>query len=205
MFSECFKPLKEYTATWLTSLLPIFIANANDQCDDVRNNAVYGIGELVINSDEASYEHYPKILAILSEAVAKETHAGTLDNICGALGRLIITNSSLVPLKQVLPVFIQYLPLREDYAENFAVFRSLHVVYTQGREELLSHIERIIELGLLVLFEKKYTTDECRCFVFNFVRQIHQDFTEQFNKVVQTLSQQNESNEFVEFILSLKQ
>lgn len=105
------------------------------------------------------YRHYPAILAALSAAVAKEEHAGTLDNICGALARLIITNSMLVPLKQVLPVFMKYLPLREDFEENFAVFRSLNVVYTQGREELVEHIDRIIELGLQILYQKQYSSD----------------------------------------------
>lgn len=47
------------------------------------------------------YRHYPQILACLSNVVAKEQHAGTLDNICGALARLISTNSSLVPMKEV--------------------------------------------------------------------------------------------------------
>lgn len=41
------------------------------------------------------------MLQALSEAVAKEAHAGTLDNICGALAKLILVNSSLVPLEQV--------------------------------------------------------------------------------------------------------
>lgn len=105
------------------------------------------------------FRHYPVILSTLSEAVAKETHAGTLDNICGALARLIITNSNLVPLKHVLPVFIKYLPLREDFEENFSVFRCLNVVYSQGREELVEHLDRVIELGLQVLYQKQYSTD----------------------------------------------
>lgn len=44
---------------------------------------------------------YPEMLQALSEVVAKEAHAGTLDNICGALAKLILVNSSLVPLEQV--------------------------------------------------------------------------------------------------------
>lgn len=72
----------------------------------------------------------------------------------------------LVPLKQVLPVFFTYLPLREDFEENFSVYRSLHVVYTQGREELVEHIDQIIGLGLQVLFKKEYTSDGKLNFIF---------------------------------------
>lgn len=55
VISECFKPLKEYTATWLPTYLPLLISGIQDECDEVRNNAVFGIGELVLNSDEASF------------------------------------------------------------------------------------------------------------------------------------------------------
>jgi len=34
-------------------------------------------------------------------AASKEKHAGTLDNICGALARLILSNVSGVPMEQV--------------------------------------------------------------------------------------------------------
>lgn len=44
---------------------------------------------------------YPDILQSLSAAVAKESHSGTLDNICGAICKMIVTNSAGVPLDQV--------------------------------------------------------------------------------------------------------
>lgn len=91
--------------------------------------------------------------------VAKEQHAGTLDNICGTLARLIICNSSLVPLKDVLPVFVQYLPLREDFEENDSVFKSLDVVYRQGSEVLVPLLESVILAALQVLRKKQYSKD----------------------------------------------
>lgn len=55
VISECFKPLKEYSTTWISTLLPILLEGARDSCDEVRNNAVFGIGELVLHSDEGSF------------------------------------------------------------------------------------------------------------------------------------------------------
>lgn len=55
VISECFKPLKEYSASWIPTLLPILLDGARDSCDEVRNNAVFGIGELVLHSDEGSF------------------------------------------------------------------------------------------------------------------------------------------------------
>lgn len=127
---------------------------------------------------------YPQILDSLSSLVAKESHGGILDNICGTLGRLIFVNSSLVPLKDVLPVFISYLPLRQDYVENEYVFKSLDLVYRQGNEVLLQFLERVILAALTVLNKKQYSKDEVRDQIFAFVKQVRSDFPEKFNNVV---------------------
>lgn len=116
--------------------------------------------------------------------VGKETHGGILDNICGTLARLILSNSSLVPIKDVLPVFISYLPLRQDYDENEQVFKSLELLYRQGNEVLLQFLERVILTALTVLQKKQHTKDEVREQVFAFVRQVRQDFPEKFNNAI---------------------
>ncbi|XP_065084506.1 importin-4-like [Ochlerotatus camptorhynchus] len=186
VLSECFSGLKEFTANWVESLLPIFLSCVQDRNNEVRNNAVYGIGEMVLHGTDCSYKHYPQILASLSNVVAKEQHAGTLDNICGALARLISTNSSQVPMKEVLPVFVQYLPLREDFEENLAVFRCFDVIYRQGNEYLIPLLGRVLVIGLQVLYKKQHNNDECRDLVFNFVKQINRDFPDKFAEVMRS-------------------
>lgn len=109
VLSECFAPLKEHSTQWFDTLLPIFLSCVNDRNDEVRNNTIFGLGEMVLYSGEISHKYFPQILAALSQGVTQESHAGTLDNICGALARLIMANSQLVPLKEVSfdVVFIQ--------------------------------------------------------------------------------------------------
>ncbi|XP_055534571.1 importin-4-like [Wyeomyia smithii] len=186
VLSECFRGLKEFTVNWFDTLLPIFLSCVQDRNNEVRNNAVYGIGEMVLNGNECSFKHYPQILTSLSAVVAKEQHAGTLDNICGALARLITTNSSLVPMKEVLPVFVQYLPLREDFEENQAVFRCLDVIYRQGNDNLIPLLGRVLIIGLQVLYKKQHNSDECRDLIFNFIKQISKDFPDKFTEVVRS-------------------
>lgn len=41
------------------------------------------------------------MLQVLSVAVSSEKHGGTLDNICGALSRMIITNAGGIPMNEV--------------------------------------------------------------------------------------------------------
>lgn len=157
--SECFRPLQANTGTWFESLLPLFLEGIQDNCEQVRQNAVFGLGELVIFSDDKAYAQFPVILQALSAAVSQEKHAGALDNICGALARLIMTNYSLIPLDQVLPVFVQHLPLREDHEENASVFKCFQILITQGCEALLPVLDRVIVVGLHVMYKNEYKND----------------------------------------------
>lgn len=157
--SECFQALQSYTATWFEVLLPAYLTGLQDDYEQARHNAVYGLGELVFYADDKAYDVFPQILQALSQMVAQEQHAGTLDNICGALARLITTNSKLVPLEQVLPVFVQKLPLREDFHENKSIFKCFQVLLTQNNETLIKSLDRIILIGLRVLANQEYKDD----------------------------------------------
>ncbi|XP_035916809.1 importin-4-like [Anopheles stephensi] len=197
VLAECFEGLKEYTRNWIDTLLPIFLSCVQDRNNEVRSNTVYGLGEMVMHGKECTFGHYPQIMAALSQLVSKEQHAGTLDNLCGALARLIITNYSLVPMKSVFPVFVEYLPLREDFSENLTVFQCLDLLYRQGDENLLPVLARVVIAGLQVLYKKEHNSDECRELVYNLVKQIRNDFPDKFSEAVHS------SNEALQQVQSL--
>lgn len=157
--SESFQALQGCTATWFESLLPLYLAGLQDEYEQARQNAVFGLGELVFYAEEKAYDKYPQLLQALSQVVSREEHPGTLDNVCGALARLIISNSKLVPLEQVLPVFVQKLPLREDFHENKSVFKSFQVLLTQNNEAFLKTLDRVILIGLHILARNEFKDD----------------------------------------------
>lgn len=157
--SECFAALKECTANWLDRLLQLYLAGVVDEYEEARQNAVFGLGELVLYSGEKAYPHFAQILQALSQIVAIEKEEGVLDNICGSLARMIISNNTLVPLEHVLPVFVQKIPLRKDFHENNAVFRAFHGLLAQNCEPFLPHLPRVISVGLHVLGKNEYKDD----------------------------------------------
>lgn len=91
----------------------------------------------------------------LSTAVSKESHTGTLDNICGAICKMIITNSAGVPLDQVFPVLLQHLPLKDDYQENEAVIKCFLTLYQQGSEILRAHLSNVVKIVAEVIHKKQ--------------------------------------------------
>lgn len=191
MMSECFSGLEHAVAAFVPQLLPTFLKFTNDSNADVRNNAIFGIGELAFHGKEAVYSypfnkvcslhfiiitplylsiyiytpyyqyhsHYPDILQVLSSAIAKESHVGARDNVLGAIARLIIVNYGILPLDQVFPVFVNQLPLKEDFQENKAVFRSILTLYQAGHNILQSHMRALLQVAISVLQEGKTTDD----------------------------------------------
>ncbi|KAF7381213.1 hypothetical protein HZH68_016088 [Vespula germanica] len=183
MISECFSGLEHAVAAFVPQLLPTFLKFTNDSNADVRNNAIFGIGELAFHGKEAVYSHYPDILQVLSSAIAKESHVGARDNVLGAIARLIIVNYGILPLDQVFPVFVNQLPLKEDFQENKAVFRSILTLYQAGHNILQSHMRALLQVAISVLQEGKTTDDEARNLVMEFVRSAQRDFPNDWNSV----------------------
>lgn len=99
--------------------------------------------------------YYPAILESLSDALAKESDAVTRDNIVGAIARLMIVNYLNLPLEQMFPIFVEQLPLKEDFVEHEAVFRSILVLYQAGHAVLPPHIHTLLKVAVSVLHEKK--------------------------------------------------
>nr|CAD7264449.1 unnamed protein product [Timema shepardi] len=184
--SECMEPLGPRVAQFVPQLLPLFLQLAKDESDEVRNNAIFGVGEMVLHGKEALYPYFPEILQALSAAVSKEANPSALDNICGALARMLITNVSGVPMDHVFPVFVNYLPLRQDFDENKAVFRCLLHLYQMGHPLLQKFLSPLVRASLVVI-NCQQGDKETLELVSNFISMVRRDFAEEFNKIVSDL------------------
>ncbi|XP_003484719.1 importin-4 [Bombus impatiens] len=196
--SECFTALKQQTSNFIHILLPTFLKLVDDPNAEVRNNAIYGIGELALHSN--AYMHFPDILTVLSNAIYKESHAGARDNIVGAIARLIIVNYMNVPLDQVFPIFVKQLPLKEDFEENKAVFRSILTLYQAGHPILRSYMNILLRVAVSVLHENRTTDDEAKSIVVEFVKSAQRDFPDEWNSVLVDLSAEIVTN--IQYIFS---
>ncbi|XP_011501436.1 PREDICTED: importin-4-like [Ceratosolen solmsi marchali] len=184
---ECLPALKQQVSAFVTELFPIFVKFTNDTCNEVRSNAIFGLGELAFYGKETVYPHYLQILQVLSTAIAKEAHGGARDNIIGAIARLIITNHTIIPLEQVFPVFVNHLPLKDDLEENKTVFKSVLVLYRNGNTILKPHINRLLKISLDV-FENTNIDDETKQVIAVFIRLVQMDFPNEWNSFYGQLS-----------------
>lgn len=149
--AETVQQLGTSCAQFLPRLFPVMLSGAKEEDEEVRSNAIFGLGVLVEQGKEAAYDQYPKVLTLLSAAIAREQNARTMDNICGAVARMIITNAEGVPIDQVLPVMLRAMPLKDDLAENVTVFKCITFLYSKSPEKVIKHLGDIVRISGQVL------------------------------------------------------
>jgi len=96
------------------TLLNYFLKGMKDSSPDVVSNCVFGIGALAEACGPALAGQYPKFLEVLAPLLKENGDGRTMDNVLGAVARMIKTQPDAVNLSLVLPAFVQWLPLRED-------------------------------------------------------------------------------------------
>lgn len=130
------------------------------------------------------YRSFQVILQALSNAIASETNASALDNICGAVARLITTNHQMVPLAQVMPVLLSHLPLREDTDENDVIQKAFQILYMQNRPIVIEYLEQILAITLETLYKQELPDESTQRCSIAFVKEIRESFPDKFNNVV---------------------
>lgn len=137
-------------------LLELFYRALSDDEPDVQSNAAFASGLLVEYSEVDMSPQYLHLLAALRPFFvvtpdASHQKKNARDNAAGAVARLIIRNTSAVPLDQVLPVFIETLPLQTDYLENRPVFRALFHLFRSYPQTLYPYMDRLLQVFAHVL------------------------------------------------------
>ncbi|KAI4469507.1 importin beta [Holotrichia oblita] len=185
--AECMKPLGVYVEKFTPQLMQLWVSGAKDPNDDVRNNSVFGLGEMILHGKDCIFPHYNDILQGLSTILAKESHASTVDNICSAITKLITVNPNGVPLEQVLPALMQHLPLKVDFIENEAIVRCFYGLYQQGNPVLKEQLANVIKIVIHIYHKKESSNDETENLVNDFLRTINRDFPQEFAGIVSSM------------------
>jgi len=137
-------------------LLELFHRALSDSDSEVLSNAAFATGLLVENSER---DLAPQMLQLLQDLrplfnVPEQAPASLLnakDNAAGAVARLIVRNSAAMPLDQVLPIFVDALPLKNDFLENRPVFNALFHLFKTNAPILLPYMDRLLAVFAHVL------------------------------------------------------
>jgi len=121
-------------------IIPKILELTQDKSKEVRNNSVYGIGVFMQRcSAEVAAGFYAPCLQALSALLSVENKRFVVDNILGAVSRMILAHHQLIPnIDQVTEVLISKLPLVDDREEDVTVYACLdHIVRLPTSSQLI--------------------------------------------------------------------
>ncbi|KAJ4925597.1 hypothetical protein JOQ06_018323 [Pogonophryne albipinna] len=167
-------------------LLPVLVAGARDSDAEVRNNSVFGLGCLAQAAGPICVTDYPMMLSVFSSMLTKESDLRVIDNLCGALCRMIHSNVDAVPLEQVVPALVGRLPLKEDMDENKTVYSCLAMLYTHSPALVLGLMKPIVAASSQVLGNGK-VDQETQSMLALLMRDFAQQHSAAFQAAVSSL------------------
>ncbi|KAG6857456.1 hypothetical protein H0H87_003523 [Tephrocybe sp. NHM501043] len=149
--AEIISGMKEAITPTTQPLLELFYRALSDPDAEVQSNAAFAVGQLVENTQHDLAPQYIQLLGALRPLfnVTPDSSAAQLnakDNAAGAVGRLIVRNTSAIPLDQVLPIFVNALPLKNDYLENRPAFRAIFHLFQTNGAALLPFLDRLLQV-----------------------------------------------------------
>ncbi|KAM3940229.1 importin-4 isoform 1-T2 [Leptodactylus fuscus] len=184
--AETIVSLGDATAPFVAQLLPALIAGAQNADDEVRSNSVFGLGVLAEHGGAAMLKNFPKLLSIFSSIISSEKNPRALDNVCGAVSRLILRHPEGVPLEQVFPVLLRSMPLKEDFEENCTVFQCIAFLYEKNPSQVAAHVNDIARIFGHVLGTKEIKPDTEQTIII-LLRNLAQHFPQELQNAVMSL------------------
>jgi hypothetical protein len=178
--AEVSNALKHGITPFLNTVLPIALNGIKDEHQDVKRNAIFCAGVLAYHVKDLVEPHIMQILSALYPVfVSSDSSAVVIDNSCGAIARIILKQYS-IPLEQVLSVFLNALPLREDFEENDIVYSSVLFLIQSGNPVVAKLIKEVLTT-LARILSSNTTQQEVRAKIVDTLRQVRNN---QFDQAV---------------------
>jgi len=189
--ADCCVSLQGKLEPFAKHLQPVFLAGAKDSETDMRQNSVYGLGELVLWSGACLQPQYNQILSNLSNILNAETAPQVIDQVVGVVARFILLDNAQVPVNEILPVLLSNIPLKSDLSEYDKVFQCLAKLYSVGHESIKSNIGKILECSVACkkAKDKEIEKEQIMPIVCQLVKQISQDFAQEYQTILMSLPQ----------------
>ncbi|SCV70350.1 BQ2448_1744 [Microbotryum intermedium] len=133
---------------WTETLFQLFVRALSDPEAEVQSNAAFALGSLLYQTQQDMSAQYLTVLGALQPLFAPTSDAAKMesarDNAMGAVARMILKNQAAVPLDQVLPIFLQNLPLKRDFAESEMTFNAIFALMQAQNPLVLQNIDHLL-------------------------------------------------------------
>lgn len=147
---------------YLPICAPMMIRSANSNDPYVRQAAIYGVGQLAEHAKEffAKNNLCGQALNLLMQVLRRpdareEEQLCATENAVGAIGRICAVHGARndVPTQEILPVWLSFLPIRDDMIEAYIVHRHLNALLNAKNADLLGKSNERVPVALKVVCE----------------------------------------------------
>ncbi|XP_065064233.1 importin-4-like [Rhopilema esculentum] len=142
--AEIIQAMGKHTTSYVEQLVQLFLSTVKDSDDEVVSNSIFGLGVVAESAGEASIPYFSNILQTLFSIANSNPPALVIDNICGAVARLIMTSLNDLPVQQVLSVLVTHLPIKEDNSENETVMKCICFLYRTAIQLIEPYIGQLL-------------------------------------------------------------
>lgn len=142
--AEVIQAMESFILPYVDQLLQLFFITLKDEDEEVISNSVFAIGVLAECGKDSVVKHYSDLLQLLFSIADKNPSHLIMDNICGAVSRMILTNYNALPLAQIIPVLIHHLPIQEDKSENDTFMKCICFLYTNAYPSIESFVGQLL-------------------------------------------------------------
>ena len=130
----------------------------------------------------------------ISRLLSDEKAPRVIDQITGAVCRLILANKNLVPLDAVVPVVLQQLPMREDLDEYAVVFQALTVLFADQNPLVANAMPNLVAYSLILLnTDEEFDREKVLPLVHGLLQKFKIGLPEKFSACIETLPEEQRS------------
>ncbi|RMX51322.1 hypothetical protein pdam_00004673, partial [Pocillopora damicornis] len=188
--SEVMLAMSHAIVPFVQHIFPVFMTSLQDEDDEVRSNTIYGLGILAFYGGDLITPQYPTILEALFVILSQNQPPRVVDNICGAVSRMIMANRNFLPLEKVFPGLLQCLPLKEDFEENDPVYSCIIELFSDQHPLIRQYLPQLLAIFSQVL-PSDTLQDGIRSGLVSVIQNIHQQSPQRFQNILAEMPQEH--------------
>ncbi|GLA35556.1 hypothetical protein AnigIFM63309_011399 [Aspergillus niger] len=175
VIAECINGMGSAVTPYTASFLKLLVHRLGDEDTQTRSNAAYAVGRLVEHSEakDQIVKEFPTILSRLEQCLHMNV-SRLQDNATGCLSRMILRHRENVPIKDVLPVLLTILPLKNDYEENDPLYHMICQLYKWEDPTVRELTPQLVPIFQAVLSDEDQLEDERRAELIELVKWLNQ-------------------------------
>ncbi|XP_049403546.1 uncharacterized protein LOC125867161 [Solanum stenotomum] len=184
IFDDVAEQCREAALKYYDTYLPFLLEACNDESPDVRQAAVYGLGVCAEHGGSAFKslvgEALSRLYVVLRHPNAVQPeNIMAYDNAVSALGKICNFHRDSIDSAQVIPAWLNYLPIKDDLIEAKVVHDQLCSMVERSDRELLGpnneYLPKIVQIFAEVLCAgRDLVTEQTASRMITLLRQLQQ-------------------------------